>query len=410
MPLTVAPKFLRRRVAVLGTAAIVLSGLAYLPIALLAPLAPTAAAAIPYELPVQELPDLAWPESAVTAVGAVGFPGILASGGSGDTTSQKSIASLSKIITSLVVLDKHPLTKGEPGPAITFTSADERLYDEYLAMGGLVKSVKAGLQLTQRDVMQVVLISSANNYAMSLAVWAFGSEAAFLDATKVWLAKNKLTSTQLYEPTGMEPDNVSTASDLLTLAKLAIADPVVSSIVAMPSAVVPHIGEIRNSNRLLGDIGIDGIKTGTLDRAGACLLFSADFTVGSHTVTVVGVALGGVSHNVQFPQVHRLLKSVADNFTEVVLAEQGDVFATYTTPWNDSATAVASEDATELVWGSPPVDGQVNAAALQLGRDGTSVGNVRFLVGDSRITVPLELEGDLEDPGIFWRLGNPFRL
>src|SRR5690606_20010369 len=156
---------------------------------------------------------------------------------------------------------------------------------------------------------------------------AFDSETAFVQAARDWLDSHGLTTTAIYEPSGMDPRNVSTSTELLELAKLAIANPTVSEIVAMPKARVPHVGEFENSNKLLGNLGIDGIKTGTLDEAGACLLFSADFPVGDTSVTIVGVALGGTDHKSQFPQVRELMGTVASGFQQLELVRQGDVLA-----------------------------------------------------------------------------------
>lgn len=224
-----APQYRRRRFAVFGGLAVLLTGISYLPLTLLAPVGSIAAEVVPYEAPAVPEPVLAWPSNAATAIGAVGFPGVLASSG---TDEPRAIASITKIITALVVLEEHPLAEGEPGPTVTFSQADARYYHEYQSVGGMVKPVRAGLSLTQRELLEVVLISSANNYAKSLAIWGFGSEDAFLDSARSWLDVRGLTTTAIYEPTGMDPRNVSTAPELLELAKLAIADPTVSEVVA----------------------------------------------------------------------------------------------------------------------------------------------------------------------------------
>jgi D-alanyl-D-alanine carboxypeptidase (penicillin-binding protein 5/6) len=392
---------------VFGGMAVVLSALSYLPLTLLAPVGQITAEVVKYEVPVVAEPVLAWPSNAATAVGAVGFPGVLASTG---TNEPRAIASISKIITALVVLEEHPLLEGESGPTITFDRADVRYYHEYQSVGGMVKSVRAGLSLTQRELLEVVLISSANNYAKSLAMWGFGSEPAFLDAARSWLDGHGLTSTAIYEPTGMDPRNVSTVTELLELAKLAIIDPTVSDVVAMPSATLPHIGTFKNSNRLLGTLGIDGIKTGTLDEAGACLLFSADFPVGEKTVTVVGVALGGADHDTQFPQVDQLMSTVAAGFHDLELVHKGQVIGEYSSIWDGRAEAIASKGHSQLVWGAPSIDSEIVVNTIGVAADGTPVGTVRFTVDGDVTEVPLELEGDIEDPGPLWRLGNPFAL
>ena len=402
-----APPYRRRRFAVFGGLAVLLSALSYLPLTLLAPVGSIAAEVIPYETPAVAEPVLAWPSNAATAIGAVGFPGVLAASG---TDEPRAIASITKIITALVVLEQHPLKEGEQGPTITFGADDVRYYHEYQSIGGLVKPVRAGLALTQRELLQVVLIPSANNYAKSLAVWAFGSEMAFLDAARSWLDARGLTTTAIYEPTGMDPRNVSTATELLELAKLAIADPTVSDVVAMSSATLPHIGNFKNSNELLGTLGIDGIKTGTLDESGACLLFSADFPVGESTVTVVGVALGGVDHDTQFPQVRDLMSAVAAGFHQLELVREGDVIAGYTSIWDGRAEAIASAGYSQLVWGAPTIDSSITVDRIALASDGMPVGSMRFTVDGTVTEVPLELEGSIGDPGPLWRLSNPFAL
>lgn len=402
-----AQKYRRRRLTVFGGLVVVLSALSYLPLALLAPVGQVTAEVVPYRAPEVTEPDLAWPSNVATAVGAVGFPGVLASTGADEP---RAIASISKVITALVVLDEHPLADGESGPVITFDRADVRYYHEYQSVGGMVKPVRAGLSLTQRELLEVVLISSANNYAKSLAIWGFGTEAAFLDATRAWLDGHGLNRTAIYEPTGMDPRNASTPSELLELAKLAIVEPTVSDVVAMPSATLPYIGTFTNSNKLLGTLGIDGIKTGTLDEAGACLLFSADFPVGEKTVTVVGVALGGVDHDTQFPQVDQLMSTVAAGFHDLELVRKGDVIAEYSAIWEGRAEAIASTGYSQLVWGAPSVASEIVVRDIGITADGTPVGTMRLTVAGAVTEVPLELEGDLEDPGPLWRLGNPFAL
>ena len=142
-------------------------------------------------------------------------------------------------------------------------------------------------------MLELVLMASANNYALTLSRWAFGTSEAFIAATTNWLTEQGLASTVVREPTGLDAANVSTTADLVKLGRIALEHPVVASIVGTPLTDVPGIGPIENRNVLLGIDGIDGIKTGTLDESGANLLFSADRTVGAETITIIGVVLGG---------------------------------------------------------------------------------------------------------------------
>ncbi len=299
---------------------IALSAVFYLPITLLAPVQAVSADVVQVDAPTAAQPALTFPEYGASAIGAVGYPGVLASGGSAEAL---PIASISKVITALVVLDAHPLAVGESGPDITFTSDDVRLYNAQLAQNGSVAAVYAGQVMSQRVAMNVMLIASANNYAESMAQWAYGSQEAFVTAASAWIAGAGLTNTAIVEPTGVSPSNVSTSADLVELARLALANPVVAEIVATDTIDVPELGQFENTNALLGIGGVDGIKTGTLDEAGSCLLFSQDFAVGETTITLVGVVLGGPDHDTIDAAIQSLLAQANAGFLEVNLATAG---------------------------------------------------------------------------------------
>lgn len=377
---------------------------AYVPLTLLSPLDRALASVAETPLPALTVSTPVFPDYGASAVGAIGFDGVLAAGG---TAAPLPIASISKIVTALVVLDTHPLEGDEEGPAITFGPSDVALYDAYRSVGGKVEPVRAGLELTQREALEVMLVSSANNYAESLAAWAFGSTGAYVETAGKWLAAKGLDETTIVEPTGMSPLNVSTAADLVDLGKLALDNAVVAQIVGTVAVDVPFIGAVDNSNKLLGIDGIDGIKTGTLDEAGACLLFSADFTIGEHPVTVVGVVLGGVDHDTLDTAVRSLLESAAAGFRDVPLARAGEAFATYRTDWNDEAAAVAAADRSVLAWSSTPISAEVVVPPLRLAEEGDPAGSVTFSVGGEEVEIPLIVDGAIEDPGPWWRLTHP---
>lgn len=407
MPLTRRQIYRRRRIAVFGGALVALATAFYLPLTLLAPVQAIPASVESYEPPATVQPVVTFPAYGASGVGAVGYPGVLASGGSTDAL---PIASISKVITALVVLDAHPLALGEAGPDITFGDADQAFYDAQLADGGVVESVYPGMVMSQRNVMNVMLLESANNYAESLAAWAYGSEDAFVTAATAWLAGRGLTSTSIEEPTGVSPNNRSSVADLIELGKLALADPVVAEIVGTPSMEVPEIGAITNRNELLGVDGIDGIKTGTLDEAGSCLLFAQDHAVGSQTITIVGVVLGGPDHDTIDAAIQSLLAEVDAGFREVQLTAAGQEFASYESPWGDAAAAVATKDSSVAIWSATPVSLDATVEQLHLADAGEQVGELTFTVGTRTVTVPLALSATIDDPGPWWRLTNPAQL
>ncbi|MCU1581856.1 MAG: hypothetical protein JWO01_1244 [Microbacteriaceae bacterium] len=398
----------RKRAALIVGAVVVLTTGFYLPMTLLAPIAPVTAedrtpAASSTRLPA----DLTWPGTQASAIGSPDFPDLQQSSG---TTDQRPMASITKVITTLVVLSVKPLAVGEQGPSITFSASDVAMYSKYLAEDGAVQPVSVGESLSQLQVNQVMLIASANNYAESYATWAFGSEARFLTAARAWLTANGLTHTTIADTCGMNAGSTSTASDLVALGKLALANPVVAGIVSTQRLSVPGVGNLHNSNDLLGVAGVDGIKTGTLENVGSNLLFSTVFQFGSRKVTVIGVILGSVNKTTLYASVTALLGSVWNGFHDVTLSTAGQEFASYSTPWNSTSQAVASKDESVLVWADTPISTTVAAKPMALAKAGTAAGSVTFTVGKSTIVVPLDLKQPLSDPGALWRLSNPFQL
>lgn len=199
------------------------------------------------------LPDVG--ASAISVMGAENFPGtvgadgILAASGGAEA---RPIASISKVITALLILEARPLGAADAGPTITFSKADADLYDKYYLLGATVESMRRGSAVTQRDGLELILAASASNYAEAVSTWAFGSQTNFRAAVTEWLAERGLAGTSIVEPTGIDPRNVSTPADLIAIGKLAMTNPVVAEIVQSPSIDVPGLGVFGNRNDMLG--------------------------------------------------------------------------------------------------------------------------------------------------------------
>jgi serine-type D-Ala-D-Ala carboxypeptidase (penicillin-binding protein 5/6) len=400
----------RRRIVVFGALALVVAlfttGGFYTANALGAPI-PAATPAITDPEPITAAPQqLSLPGFGSYAVGAVGFDGLLVAG---DDAASVPIASIAKVITALVVLERHPVAAGEGGPEIAYTDADVDIYWDMVAQNGSVAPVAAGSTLTLRESLEAMLLPSGNNYAISIANWAFGSEGVLVERANAWLAEHGLAATHVVDASGLSLDNVSTAGDLVRLGELALTDPVLAEIVATPAIEIPELGQLKNSNKLLGTHGVDGIKTGTTDDA-ANLLFSADVPVGSSSVTIVGALLGGASHAVLNDAIAALLDSIAPGFHEVTPLEANQTLAEYDTPWGDTARARTTGGASVVVWNDTPVDVEVHADAVTLAVRGEEVGTAVVRAGAQEISVPLVLDASLADPGAWWRLTNPGAL
>jgi D-alanyl-D-alanine carboxypeptidase (penicillin-binding protein 5/6) len=217
--------------------------------------------------------------------------------------------------------------------------------------------------------------------------------------------------TTIVEPTGLDPRNVSTPSDLIKLARIAMKNPAVVQIAAMRSLDVPGIDPVSNTNDLLGWNGIDGLKTGTLDGFGSSLLYTSKLDVGlPEPLSVIGVQLGGYSRSAANAEVDTLLTSIIEGFHDVVVAEQSQVVGTYTTVWGKTARMVIGENATLFTWSDTPITSRIEVMPLSTGVDGDRVGTVTYTAGSQSVEVPVLLEGGIKSPDTWWRLTHPGEL
>jgi D-alanyl-D-alanine carboxypeptidase (penicillin-binding protein 5/6) len=347
---------------------------------------------------------LAWPTAGGSAVTVVGYPGIAAANG---TTASVPIASMTKTITALVILDKKPIAAGTQGASLTLTGADVSILNQVLSLGGSWAPVVAGTTLTEKQALEAMLVPSANNYAISLANWAYGSMTAYLTAANAWLAKHNLTGTHVADASGFNPQSVSTTTDLIEIGKMVLTQPTLASIVSTAQDTLPSAGTIKNTNALLGTDGVNGIKTGSTSQAGYCLMFSAKITVGTQPITVLGAVVGAPTMNALFASVSTLIASVKSGFREVDVTQPGQVFGTYTTKWGATSKLVAKSTTTMLVWSDTPITASVVTQPVQLGKAGDTVGSVTFTLGTKTVSTPLTLKTTLKDPGFWWRVAHP---
>ncbi len=397
----------RRRIVVFGVLGVLLLSAAYSLGVMLAPLPASAATLHPTHTIASSAAKPAWPAVGSAAISAVGYDGLLAQNGS---TASVPIASMTKTITALVVLDAKPIPAGSEGPTITFTSADVQIFNQVIAEGGSWAPVVAGEQLTEKQALEAMLLPSANNYAISLAIWSHGSVAGFLTTANSWLKAHGFNGTHLTDPSGLDPGTVSTASDLVGIGKLVLANPVLSTIVKTQTVTLPGAGTQDNGNALLGKDGIDGIKTGFTDEAGHCLMFSAQAEVGGKTMTLVGVVLNEQSYGALWSTVPPLLASAKDGFHSVPLTGAGMTFGSYTTPWGAKATVVSPTPSSTLVWSDTPITVSTTARPVTVAAAGDTVGTATFTVGKTTVTKPLTLKHAVPGPGFWWRFTHPFAL
>jgi D-alanyl-D-alanine endopeptidase (penicillin-binding protein 7) len=177
------------------------------------------------------------------------------------------IASLTKLMTAMVVLD----AKQDMDAPISIEQADVDMLKHSTSR------VPVGASIARRDVLQLALMSSDNRAAASLGRTYPGGPEAFKAAVKAKIAALGMTQTVIEEPTGLSPNNKSTAADLVKMAVAASAYPEITRITTDAKDIVNINGrgvEYHNTNRLVGakgwDIGLS--KTGYTQEAGRCLI------------------------------------------------------------------------------------------------------------------------------------------
>lgn len=350
-------------------------------------------------------PSLPWPAQGEATVAVAGVGGIGPYGG----TAAIPVASLTKVMTALVVLHDHPLAPGAQGPSILITPADVASYRADLAQQDSVAAVSAGETLSERQALEALLIPSADNVANILARWDAGSMGAFVAKMNAMAHSLGLRHTHYADASGLSARSASDAADQLRLARLAMANRVFAHIVSMPQVTLPVAGTVYNYNYELGRHGIVGVKTGSDGPAGGCYVFAAQAKLAGARRTIYGSVLGqhqGPSILAQaigagLSLLHATKAAVAKH--QILAA--GSVVGYVRPPWGPPVP-VRTTSAVDLAgWGGLPAKLVAKVSPLAPAqRAGKRIGTLRVTVGSQVATVPLSLAAPLAPPTLTWRL------
>jgi serine-type D-Ala-D-Ala endopeptidase (penicillin-binding protein 7) len=176
----------------------------------------------------------------------------------------RSIASITKVMTAAVFLEDEPdLTE-----RVSVERADVR--------GARHTYLRAGEQVTLDDLLHLTLIASDNAAARALArASAYGTD-GFLNRMNEKARELGLESTTYADPSGLNPDNMSSAFDMARLIAFASSDERISSIMRKSVHALStdrRTINIHSTNQLVmkGDVDVRGGKTGFINKAGYCL-------------------------------------------------------------------------------------------------------------------------------------------
>lgn len=177
------------------------------------------------------------------------------------------MASLTKLLTAMVVLDAGQ----DLQELLTIETADlDTLKHTH-------SGVPVGAALPRAKLLELALLASDNHAASSLARHYPGGMLSFLEAVRLKVSALELTGTRVLEPTGLSPDNRSSASDLAEVVRAAAGYPVIAAATTQARGEALVNGKpyhALNTNRLVGSPGWDILlsKTGFTNEAGRCLV------------------------------------------------------------------------------------------------------------------------------------------
>ncbi|WP_406059184.1 D-alanyl-D-alanine carboxypeptidase [Streptomyces sp. NBC_01077] len=351
---------------------------------------------------------LPWPTE---GQGAVEVEGV---GSMGTYGAQKPapIASVTKTMTAYVILRDHPLKGSQKGPEIEI---DKKAADQGKAEHESTAAVQEGQTYTEKELLELLMIPSANNVARLLARWDAGSEAAFVAKMNAAAKDLGMTQSTYTDPSGLLDSTVSTPQDQLKLAKAVMQYDVFREIVNMPNVTVDGIpGRIENNNNILLKPGVSGIKTGSSTPAGGNLLWSANTVVDGQNRRILGIVMGakdaeqlGEKLQLAIDNSYKLIQQAQHDVTSAAVVRKGQVLGYIDDGIGGRTPVVATKELKAIGWPGLQVklaltDG--GKAVPHTGKAGDIVGQVSIGTGAGKVSSPVALQADLVEPGFDKRL------
>ena len=201
-----------------------------------------------------------------------------------NTTEPLPIASITKLLTAMVVIDEMDLER------ILEVPADITEVEQHKV------GIRPGDMFTVRDLLHGMLIASGNDCAEALArAYRKGGRAGFMARMRIRAAKIGASRISLYTPSGLDMKmplgrkdgrtlearkaNTASAEDVAKIARHAFEYPLIRSIAQMKTYTmrtrnpVPRNYSVANNDRLLHtNLPVEGAKTGYTNRAGRCIV------------------------------------------------------------------------------------------------------------------------------------------
>lgn len=351
-------------------------------------------------------PALPWPSTGQAAVSVPDADTMVSSG----PETAAAIASLTKVMTAYLVLHDHPLGPSQTGPHIVMTTADQQDAANDSAGNDTSVPITAGQSLTERQLLDGLLVHSANDFADALATWDAGSQAAFVAKMNSTAASLGMSATRYTDPSGIDAGDVSTPQDQLRLARLAMHDATFAAVVAQPSITEPGAGALINYVPVVGTDGVVGVKSGFTQAAQGCLVLAADRQVDGHTVLVLAAVTGlqGGWRPIEAADAAAvtLVDAAAGALHVRTMVVSGQSEGHLSAPWTRRSPGLYSAGSvTAVVWPGTTWTSTLTTRPLShsVGA-GSTVATLTVTSGQRRFVVPVRTDSGLTAPSLGWRL------
>jgi len=292
-----------------------------------------------------------------------------------DPDERRSIASTTKLMTALLTLERAKPGDVYRAPAYNALPVESKI------------DLRAGERMRVDDLLEALLLESANDAAVTLAEGVSGSRPAFVRDMNARARELGLTGTSYANPIGLDdPGNYSTARDLAALARRLMRNRRFASVVGMPvanleSGARPRV--VANRNDLIGQYDfVDGVKTGRTGTAGYVLVGAAGGPLGARVVSVV---LGEPSETARDTESLALLRYGLAQFRRLRPLERSKPVASAAVQYFDERVSLVPErDALLVARRGQRVRTSVDAPAELEGAlpAGHPVGRITVLRGD----------------------------
>ena len=238
---------------------------------------------------------------------------------------ERAIASTTKLMTALLSLEEAEPDEVFTAPAYSPAPAESRI------------NLRAGERMTVEDLLEALLLESANDAAVALAENVSGSRETFVEEMNDRAGELGLDHTSYANPIGLDQaGNYSSAHDLATLASLLLRNRRFARIVDMPKATLesgarPRV--VANRNDLVAAYPwVSGVKTGYTRNAGNVLVGSAQR---GPRARVVSVVLGEPTEAARDADTLTLLRWGLDRFSRVRIVAKGRALASADIKYRD---------------------------------------------------------------------------